>query len=363
MTGRRRPLVVVSAVALVEGGPLTVLREAVAGARAFPGADFRFLVADDRSWEPDDHVGFVGFPHARRSYARRLFTEYVQFPALSRRWLPDVWLSLHDTTPPVRARRQAVYCQNPLPVWTPTFVDLRLHPLEVVRSKVYAIVYRLFSQRNDFVIAQLPWFARFVGGLMRVPESELLVVTPEPTAFAGEPDGASALAEERATLECFYPSLPRVFKNAEEAIALCDQPGIGLTLTMTGEENSYAAHVRDRARGRRVRFVGRLSHADVLATMTDADVVLVPSRLETFGLPIQEAIALDRVLVVPIHPWTVEIAAGYPKAYFYGSLEQGRAIIAALAAGESPEMIRPSPVADDVARVQGFPGLYERLLT
>jgi len=70
-----------------------------------------------------------------------------------------------------------------------------------------------------------------------------------------------------------------------------------LTLTMAGDENPYARHVRSRAEGRRVRFVGRLSHPDTLATIADADVVLMPSRLETFGLPIREAMEA-RVTVV-----------------------------------------------------------------
>ncbi|MEX0984608.1 MAG: glycosyltransferase [Actinomycetota bacterium] len=362
MTERRRPLIVVSGVAFVEGGPLTILREAVAGARTFEGADFRFLVADAGDWEADGHVGFVGFPHARRSYLRRLFTEYVRFPALSRRWGPDAWLSLHDTTPPVRVRRQAVYCQNPLPVWKPTLTDLRLHPFEVVRAKVYGLVYRAFARRNDLVVAQLPWFARFVGALMHVPEDRLLVVTPEPVAVVDGPAGTSSLRGERASLECFYPCLPRVFKNAEEAIDLCDRPGVRLTLTMTGEENAYAAHVRERARGLQVRMAGVLSHADVLATMADADVVIVPSRLETFGLPIQEAMALDRVVVLPVRPWTVEIAAAYPKAHFYRTREEGRAIIEELAAGGTPQGGRPVSVPAAVEQVLGFPGLYERLL-
>jgi len=362
MTRRPRPLIVVSAVAFVEGGPLTILREAVAAARAFEDADFLFLVAEAEAWEPGPNVRFAGFPHARRSYARRLVTEYLRFPALSRELRPDAWLSLHDTTPPVRARRQAVYCQNPLPVWRPTLTDLRLHPFEVVRSKLYGPVYRLFSRRNDLVIAQLPWFARHVGRLMRAPDDRLLVVAPRPIAPDEAAPGRSMIVEDRASLECVYPALPRVFKNAEEAIELCDQPGIALTLTMAGDENPYARHVRSRAEGRRVRFVGRLSHPDTLATIADADVVLMPSRLETFGLPIREAMEADRVLVVPVRPWTVEIASAYPRAYFYRTVEEGRTILASLAAGAQPDGKRPTASVDDLAHADGFPGLYRRLL-
>ena len=98
--------------------------------------------------------------------------------------------------------------------------------------------------------------------------------------------------------------------------------------------------------------------------MEEADVVLYPSRLETFGLPIQEAMDLARTLVLPIRPWTVEIAAGYEGAYFYRSLEEGRAIVRALARGDRPPFLdRPVPEASDALRLEGVSELYRLLLS
>ena len=362
-----RPLIVISAVALVTGGPHTILRQAVADARRFEGANFRFLVHDASRWEPSDHVRFVQFPRARASYLRRVYAEYVQFPRLSRRWRPDVWLSLHDTTPPVTARRQAVYCHNPLPYWRPGFRDLWLQPVEVFRSLVYGIVYLAFAGRNDLVVGQLPWYTAFIGRYMGVPKPRWLVVEPraEPGDDAPAAVGRSVLDEaSHDPLECLYVSLPRVFKDFEEAIDLCDQPGVRLTVTISGDENRYARHVRAYARTRgEVAFAGHLSHADVRASMSDADVVLFPSRLETFGLPIQEAMALGTTLVLPVRPWTVEIAAGYERAHFYRSLDEGRAILRSLARGKTPEWsVRPSPPPTALPRLSGFAELYRFLL-
>lgn len=353
------PLVVVSAVALVSGGPLTILRQAVEAARASSDANFLFLVHDAGSWEESAHVRSLSFPRARRSYLRRMFTEYVRFPSLSRRWSPDVWLSLHDVTPPVTARRQAVYCHNPLPYWRPTFRDLRLHPWEVVRSFLYGFVFRTNARRNDHVIGQLPWYAEFMGQYMGVPRERLVVVSPRAGAPAAAVEEAPARGD--APLECFYASLPRVFKNFEEAVELCDQPGVRLTLTLSGEENRYARWVRARARGD-VTFAGRMSHEDTLAAMARADVVLFPSRLETFGLPVQEAIDLGRTLVLPVSPWTVAVAGNYPRAYFYRSVEEGRAILAALRDGEEPTGERPPVPRSDLPRLSGFEELYPFLL-
>jgi len=353
------PLIVVSAVALVSGGPLTILRQAVDAARASSDASFLFLVHDAGSWEESGNVRFLSFPHARRSYLRRLRTEYRRFPKLSRRWRPDVWLSLHDVTPPVTARRQAVYCHNPLPYWKPTLRDLRLHPFEVVRSFLYGFVFRTNARRNDHVIGQLPWYAEFMGRYMRVPRERLVVVAPR----AGGPPPVVEKAPARGAepLACLYASLPRVFKNFEEALELCDQPGVRLTVTVSGDENRYARWVRSRARGD-VVFAGQLSHEDALAAMARSDVVLFPSRLETFGLPVQEAIDLGRTLVLPVRPWTVAVAGEYPRAHFYRSVEEGRAILAALREGREPPGERPRVPQSDLPRLEGFEELYAFLL-
>lgn len=250
-----------------------------------------------------------------------------------------------------------MYCHNPLPYWRPTLRDLRLHPFEVVRSVLYGLVYGTFARRNDHVIGQLPWFTEFIGRSMRVPRERLVVVAPE--SHVTTP--ARAATEVSHRLECFYASLPRVFKNFEEAIELCDQPGIALTVTISGEENRYARWVRGRAGGE-VTFAGRMSHEEALAGMARSDVVLFPSRLETFGLPVQEAIDLGRILVLPVRPWTVEVAGEHPRAHFYRTVEEGRRILAALRDGEEPAEVRPPVPETDLPRLSGFEELYAFLL-
>lgn len=361
---RPLPLVVVSAVALVTGGPFTILKKAVASARASAKANFLFLVHDAHHWQESENVRFLGFPWARTSYLHRIIAEYLILPALSRRWRPDVWLSLADTTPPVTAARQVVYCHNPLPYWRPTLREFRLAPFEVFRSFVYGLAYRAFARRNDYLVGQLPWYTDFIGRYVGMPPSRWIVVAPgpNPDPSSGEPGRSVIDGPPHDRLECIYVSMPRVSKNFEEAIDLCDQPDMRLTLTLRGDENRYTRRVRRYATHRDVAFVGQLSHEHCLATMANADVVLFPSRLETFGLPVQEAIDLRRTVVLPVRPWTVAVAGGYEQAYFYRSVEEGRAILRALAKGDPPAAARPSPTSTDLPQLAGFEELYAFLL-
>ena len=122
--------VVVSAVNLVEGGTLTVLRECLAHLRAGLGPQWRVVaLVHRRSLAPVDGVDYLEFPRVKASYLRRLWFEYVGCRRLSRELQADLWIALHDLTPVVHAGRQVVYCHNPVPFRRWSWRELRLAPV------------------------------------------------------------------------------------------------------------------------------------------------------------------------------------------------------------------------------------------
>ncbi|MGS0755710.1 hypothetical protein ACVBEH_14150, partial [Roseateles sp. GG27B] len=139
---------VISAVNFTEGGPLTVLRECVAAARdSLP--DWRIVVmAHDQALIETPNVEVIAFPHTKTSWLRRIALEWFGFKKISRQLKPDLWLSMHDMTPIVQARRQVVYCHNPAPFSRPTLKDTWYEPKYFLFSLLYGYLYRLFLHRN-----------------------------------------------------------------------------------------------------------------------------------------------------------------------------------------------------------------------
>ncbi len=360
----------VSAVALISGGTLTILQQAIAAAAKIPQWQFVFLVHDATSLPRHENVTYISLPTANQSYLKRLYTEYVLLNKISKQINADIWLSLHDTTPRVQCQLQAVYCHNSLPYWRPKFHHFRLHAFEVLRAYLYGWVYRFRAQKNHFVIAQQPWFAEFLRNYLNLTDERMLIVAPDQTATVDvTTDHQQTITTNHPTttkLKCFYPALPRVFKNIEEAIAIIRDLPASLTLTLTGDENRYARYIHKLAPQNQVEFLGQLPHAECLRVMQEADVILFPSSLETFGLPVAEAMALNRRLLLPRQPWTLAIAAAYDKAYFYDDIVQARSILNTISTGQVPER---DGIAHDTkltmaaaARLHGFVSLFRFLI-
>lgn len=314
---RRR--VVVSAVNLHEGGPLTVLQDCLAAAASTLPAEWEIFAIVHRSGVvTEPRVQCVEFPKARRSWGRRLVTEWFLFDGLSRELRPDLWFSLHDITPNVHVKRRAVYCHNPAPFYKLTWKEALLEPKLQLFSWFYGYLYKINMDKNRFVVVQQDWLRAALGEV----GAGVSVVVAYPSTGISRQSLPSARTDP-ARHVFLYPALPRVFKNfevlCEAAAQLSD--GVGgeweIRLTIDGSENRYSRHLRRRYGGLpNVSFIGRQSREQMIQQYADADVVCFPSKLETWGLPITEAKSLRKPLLVADLPYAHETVGRYDSVVF-----------------------------------------------
>lgn len=156
-TGSRAgPLFVASAINIFQGGPLTVAKDFLRGAQAAlaeaPGKGGRLVFFCHRRELYREFEGpwleLIELPASRRSWLLRLYYEYLYFAAWSRRREVDCWISLHDITPRVRARRRFVYCHNPAPFYRGRSLWREAPRFELFRL-FYKYLYRISLGRNN----------------------------------------------------------------------------------------------------------------------------------------------------------------------------------------------------------------------
>lgn len=310
---------VVSAVNFSQGGPLTVLIDCLRSATEVLGSEWRIVaLVHDKQMIRDERVQCIAYPQAKRSWLQRLWLEWFGFDDVCRQYQPDLWLSLHDITPRVRARRQAVYCHNPAPFYRLTVREAWLEPTLLLFNWFYGSLYGVNIQRNHAVVVQQGWlrdeFRRRYG------HSTVLVAHPSTSASLAVD---VCLTESLGRTVFLYPALPRVFKNIEllcEAVALLPAEisrRIEMRFTLDGTENRYARElVRRFSAVTGVRFLGRQGREQMAKHYAEADVILFPSKLETWGLPITEAKALGKSLLVADLPYAHETVGSYEKVSF-----------------------------------------------
>ncbi len=315
-----KPRIVLSGVNLVEGGTLSIFREALAALSANYLDRYDVTALVHRQELFDAHgISYREFPEVKSSWIRRLQFEYMHCRRLSRELQPVLWLAMHDMTPNVSAHIRAVYCHNPSPFYRLPLREAPLSPTFTLFRFFYGYLYSINIRQNSFVVVQQDWLR---NEFMRRYDVQNVVVAhpsvmPMPVAQAAAP----TLRDERFTF--LYPALPRPFKNMElllEAAQLLEQQGIGafaLVLTIDGSENRYSAKLRrDFGNVKSVRWLGRQSREQVETLYSEADCLLFPSKLETWGMPITEWKRTQKPMLIANLPYCRETVGDYSNVAF-----------------------------------------------
>ena len=314
--------IVVSAVNLRKGGTLTVLRDCLQYLSGRPDLHVTALV-HKRALADYPGIHYIEIPWSIKGWGRRLWCEYVTMHRISKR-LPeaDLWLSLHDTTPRVKARRQAVYCHTPFPFMKARRNDWTLNPKIALFSHLTQFAYQINCRRNRYLIVQQEWLREAMARLLAFDRNHIIVAPP---AFRPMPipEGDARLAPGMKTF--LYPATPDVHKDFEtlcEAARLLEGrigPGrFRVCLTVRGDENRYAAFLKQRwGDVASLDFHGLMSREELARAYGEASALVFPSRAETWGLPISEFLPTGKPMILSDLPYAHETSAGARAVRFF----------------------------------------------
>lgn len=305
--------IVISAVNIRKGGTLTILRDCLRYLSS--RNDFRVTALVHRRDLCDfPGIHYVELPWSVRSWLHRLWCEYVVMPRLSRK-MPDVdlWFSLHDTTPAVSAKRQAVYCHN-------SFFSLKIKPRDwFMNPKIplFAIftrmLYKINVKRDTYLVVQQEWMRKSLSRMLPFPSGRIIL---SPPVFMAAPFEDRSGKEEVPVF--FYPCTPDCHKNVETACAaagalegLLGKKRFQLVLTLDGSENRYARWLKKRyGNVSSIDFHDYMSRTELYDYYARAACLVFCSRVETWGLPISEFKPSGKPMILPDLPYARETAAG-----------------------------------------------------
>lgn len=318
-TMSRKPTIVVSAVNLTEMGGLSVLTDCLQ--HLAQRSDEYSIVALVHQKElvgvPD--ICYYEFPLSKRSIFDRMYHEYWVFRRLSQRLSPSLWLSLHNTTPNVRAQRRAVYCQNVSSFYDLTWREAFTQPRFAAVNIFLDLMYHVNLRRNASVVVQQEWVREAFRKRFKI--DNIVVAHP----VSPELQLASLRQEPRSSsFIFFYPSHPSIHKNFEVVCDAAKQLVAGGTtdfevwLTFAASDNRYAKQISKRCIGlRQIRLLGRLPREEVFRRYALTDCLLFSSKLETWGLPISEFRPYSRPMLVADAAYARETVGDHPSVAFF----------------------------------------------
>ena len=315
--------IVLSGINLIEGGPLTVYEECLRCIEKYFLENYEIVaLVHNRELfsEFDSRIKFIEFMDSKKSYLKRFYYEYFYFKRLSKKLKPYLWFSLHDMTPNVVADKRAVYCHNSIIFYDMKRKDMINEFKMFMFSRFYKYIYKINIKKNNFVVVQQDWIRKRFKKIFKIKN----VVVAHPNVVID--DSNNNYKNTKIVKNSFlYPSFPRIFKNFEvicKAVEILENKNIEnfkVYLTIDGSENIYSKEIVEKyGRLKCIEFIGLQTRENLMKYYSKIETVIFPSKLETWGLPISEAKAFGKNIILADLEYAHETLGTYEKVMFFG---------------------------------------------
>lgn len=300
-------------VAAHEGGALSILQQYYTAAAADTGNRYLFCVSLP-TLADTPNIEVQRFPWVKKSWLHRLWFEHVTIQKVLRRFKADTILSLQNILVSRTSLPQTLYLHQPLP-----FCGIRFSLWKNPKFWIYQhIIGRRILRsvrRASRVIVQTHWMKQAVCEKAGITGDTIVIEAP---GTAVHPAGR--FDPDRWERLFFFPASPYTYKNHAailEAMLLLRREGLDnfrVRFTLTPEQLSLTPE-QEVLRGQ-LLLEGAMPPHEVMQEYTRA-VLLFPSYIETYGLPLLEARMTEAPILASDCPFSHEILDGYDKAAYF----------------------------------------------
>lgn len=319
-----RKKIVISGINLFEGGTLQIyyaLLDELKENNIFQNHDVTIFVHKKNLFlkYQTERIEIIELPKSRRNYIYRMFYEYLFFYFYSKKIDIDVWFSVHDISPNVKAKNRYVYCHNSLPLQKLKIKDYYFSPKLILFKWFYSLFYRINIKKNTGIIVQQNWIKNKFVNMYNV--SNVIVVGANRKEKIQNLD---YLEDELYTF--FYPAVSRPFKDFEiicKAIELYnkkrkDEMKFQVFITIDGTENKYSHYIVEKYKHiKQIKFIGFQNFDSMQHYYKISNVLLFPSRAESWGLPLSEFKNFNKPILCSDLPYAHETIGNYDKVKFF----------------------------------------------
>ncbi len=300
------------------GGALTVLKEVYSYACGRTDTDWVFIINPRVKdvFENKDNIRVITANGADKSWLNRLRYDCTDLRKTAVKEKPDVILSLANVMLPVTGIKQYVYIHQSIPFSDLKYSFFKQRTLWIYKHIIAKIMYHSIK-KCDRVIVQTKWMKDAVMKKCGVPEEKLIICPPKiaNTSFLKYRDSNEAR-------KCFFfPAGMSEFKNHATVVkAVKNLKNLGITdfkVLFTG--NTDISEIGGESiKGLPIIMTGYMQYDDVLKQYAES-VLIFPSKLETFGLPLLEARLTGSVIIAGDTPFSREILNGYENVLYFNT--------------------------------------------
>ncbi|MBU5216404.1 glycosyltransferase [Bacillus albus] len=278
-----------------------------------------FFVLSTPKLEETDNIKVLQFPWIKKSWGHRFYFDQVIAPKLVKKYKVDKVLSFQNITIPRIKCEQILYVHQPLP-----FVDYKFSIKENKRFWVYQNIIgrNIISsiKKAKHVIVQTQWMKKACIEKARIEENKIEVIPPTINVEIKkyfEPN-------TKALRTFFYPASESAYKNHRVIVEACQHlkkvmnVDYEVIFTLNGTENQDIVDLYKKIQNEKlpIRFEGLKTREEVFEAYAKS-ILLFPSYIETFGMPLLEVRMCQGVILAADTPFAKEILQGYENVGFF----------------------------------------------
>lgn len=298
------------------GGALTVLKELYDYACDRANIDWVFVVNPKITgfFEEKNNIRVITAVGSDQSWFGRIWYDHTKLRKLVAEEKPDAILSLANVTVPVFGVKQYVYIHHPVPFSDLKFSFLKQKKLWIYKHIIAKIIYGSMK-KCDRVIVQTNWMKDAVMTRCGLHEEKFIKCPPKisNTCFLKYQDS------QDARRLFFFPAGMSEFKNHVTAVrAVRELVGSGVDdfqMIFTGGSDIQEIE-GETLLGLPIIMTGYMPYDNVLQKYAES-VLVFPSVLETFGLPLLEARLTGSIIIASDTPFAHEILDGYNNVLYF----------------------------------------------
>ena len=308
-----------------ESGALAILDDLYHQIRAHIDKSIKWIfIVSTPNYEETENIIVCRFPWVKKNWGYRYYFDTVTTKGLLKEYKPDKVFSLQNKGIPFYRREQIVYLHLPF-ILTDHIFDIRTDgkKLWLYQNIISKSIFRSL-RKMDYTIVQTHWMKDALVKKTGISEDRIFILEPDITT-----NNIGKYVDTAASRRTFfYPATAFSYKNHMtmlKALNYAQKAGLGdytLTLTIRYDENKLTQELADYINRKKlnVLFAGQMSREKVFEMYANS-VLLFPSYVESFGLPLLEARLTGTYVIASDCPFCREILDGYEKAMFFNEMD------------------------------------------
>ncbi|MEG0980041.1 MAG: glycosyltransferase [Oscillospiraceae bacterium] len=252
----------------------------------------------------------------KKSWLHRLWFDYIYSHKLIKKYKVDNVFSLQNTLVPMTKIPQTLYLHQSLPFCDYKFKFSENKKFWVYQNLIGKLIHKSVKRANK-VIVQTQWMKDAVLAIDKIEESKIEILPPEIKINV-----VNFFDMSRFTKTFFYPASNYIYKNhkvlLEAALKLKEQNinDFNIIFTLTNENLPKDCREIYNKVKENIELVGSITHDEVMNYYSKS-VLVFPSYIETFGLPLLEAKESKSPIIASDMPFSREILDEYDKVSYF----------------------------------------------